>query len=191
MINVFYPRNSASALADSSGVLSSSSSALSNPTDQVSAPGQRHTMKFTTYALVLIALASAAFAPALALAHHAYRVAYDVSRTESLVGQVVRLELVNPHAKLFVDVTNEDGDVVQWIVEGPGKLSLARRGWTDDTFVAGETISAVGNPSSAGYNAMWLLRIVKSDGTELMDPLTADALAIEEERRERIRQATQ
>lgn len=143
-------------------------------------------MKFTT-----LALASITLAPLLAQAHHAYRVAYDVTRTESLEGQVVRLELVNPHARLFVDVTNEDGDVVQWMVEGPGKLSLARRGWTDDTFTVGETISALGNPSSAGHNAIWLLRIVKSDGTELMDPLTADALAIEEERRERIRRATQ
>ena len=126
-----------------------------------------------------------------AQAHHSYRVVYDFSTTETLVGEVVRLELVNPHARLFINVTNENGDVEEWMIEGPGKLSLARRGWTDDMFADGETITAVGNPASAGHNAIWLESLVKSDGTEIIDPLIADALAIEEERRERIRRATQ
>ena len=130
-------------------------------------------------------------APPIAQAHHSYRVIYDFSTTETLVGEVVTLELVNPHARLFVNVTNENGDVEEWMIEGPGKLSLARRGWTDDMFADGETITAVGNPSSAGHNAIWLERLVRSDGTEIIDPLIADALAIEEERRERIRRATQ
>ena len=107
------------------------------------------------------------------------------------MGEFVRLELVNPHARLFIAVTNESGGVEEWMVEGPGKLSLARRGWTDDMFADAESITAVGNPSSAGHNAIWLEKIVKSDGTEIVDPLIADALAIEAERQERIRRATQ
>ena len=138
-----------------------------------------------------LAVALMTMAPPIAQAHHSYRVVYDFSTTETLVGEVVRLELVNPHARLFVNVTNENGDVEEWMIEGPGKLSLARRGWTDDMFADGETITAVGNPSSAGHNAIWLERLVRSDGTEIIDPLIADALAIEEERRERIRRATQ
>ena len=143
-------------------------------------------MKRNTLAIVLVALA-----PLFARAHHAYRVAYDFSKTETLVGEFARLELVNPHARLFIAVTNESGDVEEWMVEGPGKLSLARRGWTDDMFADAESITAVGNPSSAGHNAIWLEKIVKSDGTEIVDPLIADALAIEAERQERIRRATQ
>ena len=138
-----------------------------------------------------LAVALIAMAPLVAQAHHAYRSVYDFNRTETLVGEVVRLELVNPHARLFVDVANENGDIVEWMIEGPGKLSLARRGWTDDMFADGETITAVGNPASAGHNAIWLERLVRSDGTEIIDPLIADALAIEEQRRERIRRATQ
>ena len=138
-----------------------------------------------------LAVALMTMAPLLAQAHHAYRVAYDFRTTETLVGEVVRLELVNPHARLFINVTNGNGDVEEWMIEGPGKLSLARRGWTDDMFTEGETITAVGNPSSASHNAIWLERLVRSDGTEIIDPLIADALAIEEERRERIRRANQ
>ena len=138
-----------------------------------------------------LAVALMTMAPPIAQAHHSYRVVYDFSTTETLVGEVVRLELVNPHARLFVNVTNENGDVEEWMIEGPGKLSLARRGWTDDMFADGETITVVGNPASAGHNAIWLERLVRSDGTEIIDPLIADALAIEEERRERIRRATQ
>lgn len=129
--------------------------------------------------------------PLLTNAHHAFRTAYNFSKTDTLDGRVVRLELVNPHARLILDVINEDGEVEEWMVEGPGKLALARRGWTDDMFTAGERITAVGNPSSAGHNAIWLEKIVKSDGTEIIDPLITDQLAIEAERRERVRRATQ
>ena len=123
----------------------------------------------------------------LADAHHNFRVAYDFSQTQTLEGRVARWELVNPHMRLYIDVTTESGETEQWLVEGPGKLALARRGWTDDTFTGNELISVAGNPSASGDLAIWLERIVLADGTELIDPLVSDALAIEEERRERVR----
>lgn len=139
---------------------------------------------------ILTLVASLLLMPAVG-AHHAFRVAYDFSRTETLEGRVVRLELVNPHMRLYVDVTTESGETEQWLIEGPGKLALARRGWTDDLFAGGELISAVGNPSAAGHQAIWLETIVMPDGSVLIDPLVSDALAIEEERRERARRARQ
>ncbi len=129
--------------------------------------------------------------PGLSLAHHAFRGVFDFSRTDTIVGAVVNLELVNPHARLYIDVTNESGEVEHWLVEGPGKLSLARRGWTDDMFTPGDVITAVGNPSNSGDRTIWLEKIIMPDGTEIIDPLVADELVIEAERRERARQATQ
>lgn len=145
-------------------------------------------MQTPTAKSIFFALAIA-MAPLAAWSHHAYRVAYDFTRTATLEGEFVRLELVNPHARLYINVLNQSGEVEAWTVEGPGKLSLARRGWTDDMFAPGEKITAVGNPSSQGQQAIWLEKIVKSDGTEIIDPLIADALAIEAERRERARRA--
>ena len=68
-----------------------------------------------------LAVALMTMAPLVAQAHHAYRSVYDFNRTDTLVGEVVRLELVNPHARLFINVTNENGDVVEWMIEGTGQ----------------------------------------------------------------------
>ncbi len=143
-------------------------------------------MKLSIPILLLTLLLSS-----VATAHHAFRVIYDFSTTETIEGRVVNLELVNPHARLYIEVTDENGETVQWIVEGPGKLSLARRGWTDDMFETGEPLTIVGNPSNLEDNAIWLEKIVRADGTEVIDPLVADELAIEEDRRLRIERARQ
>ncbi|MGI9258238.1 MAG: DUF6152 family protein [Gammaproteobacteria bacterium] len=141
-------------------------------------------MKLSKYLLT-----SALLLPAIATAHHAFRVIYDFSRTETIEGTVVNLELVNPHARLHVDVTDENGETARWVVEGPGKLALARRGWTDGMFATGEALTIVGNPSNVDENAIWLEKIVRADGSEVIDPLVADELAIEEDRRLRIQRA--
>jgi len=129
--------------------------------------------------------------PAIVQAHHAFRGVYDFNTTETIVGAVVTLELVNPHVRIFMDVTNDAGETEHWIVEGPGKLSLARRGWTDDMFAPGDVITAMGNPALSGENSIWLEKILMPDGSEIIDPLVADELAIEAERRQRAQQATQ
>ena len=143
-------------------------------------------MKTVIYSFLFTALV-----PLTAQTHHAFRVAYDFNKTETLEGQVVKLELVNPHARIFINVTSEDGKVEEWMIEGPGRLALERRGWTEDMFVGREAITAIGNPSSEGRSAIWLEKIIMPDGTEIIDPLIADQLAIENERRERARRASQ
>ena len=107
----------------------------------------------------------------------------------SVTGTATRLELLNPHALLHVEVTNEDGVIENWLVEMPGKLSLARRGWTDTTVEPGTTVTAIGYAARDGSHLMWWQRIRFTDGTELLFPALADQLAIEEQRRERVRNA--
>ena len=140
---------------------------------------------------IISALASGLLLSISAEAHHAFRGTYDFSRIETIIGEVVELELVNPHARIFLDVTNADGQTERWVVEGPGKLSLARRGWTDEMFVPGDVITAHGNPHTSGENSLWLDKIIMPDGSEIIDPLVADELAIEAERRERAQRAQQ
>ena len=122
-------------------------------------------------------------------AHHAFIAVYDPRETRTIEGTFAGLELVNPHARVYIDVTAENGSVEQWTLEAAGKLSLARRGWTDDMFRQGEVITAVGNPALSGDNAMWMVRIVRSNGSEYYAPNVEDANAIEAERRERARRA--
>jgi hypothetical protein len=143
-------------------------------------------MENITYVFLIVALL-----PLAAHSHHAYRVAYDFNRTETLEGEVLKLELVNPHARIFVNVRKENGEEEEWMIEGPGRLALARRGWTDDMFEGGGTITAVGNPSSEGHHAIWLEKLVMPNGTEILDPLVSDQLEIEAQRRERVQRANQ
>lgn len=130
-----------------------------------------------------------ALLPLGSLAHHAFVAVYDPGETRTIEGAFAGLELVNPHARVYIDVTTENGSVEQWTVEAAGKLSLGRRGWTDDMFRQGEAIAAVGHPALSGDNAMWMVRIVRSDGSEYYAPNVEDAIAIEAERRERARRA--
>ena len=139
----------------------------------------------------VIAAIAAATSPLGTVAHHASGAVYDSTTTMVVEGEFTGLELVNPHTWVHISVAAGSGQVEEWTVEGPGKLSLARRGWTDNMFSSGETLTAVGHPALSGDNAIWLIRIVKSDGTEYFDPRTEDELAIEAERRERARRARQ
>jgi hypothetical protein len=138
--------------------------------------------------LVLLALA-VGFPFSVSHAHHAFVGVFDMKSTIEVNGKVVKLELSNPHTNLYLQVTNEQGEIEDWVLEGPGKLSLSRRGWTDDVFEEGEIITVHGNPSLKGTKTMWLDRVIKADGTELVDPLIADDIAIEEERRARLLKA--
>jgi hypothetical protein len=121
--------------------------------------------------------------------HHSFAAVFDPDSLVSVTGTATRLELSNPHAYLHVEVTDDDGAIENWIIEMPGKLSLARRGWTDDTIAQGTTVTAIGHPARDGSTRMGWQRIQFSDGTELLFPALADQLAIEEQRRERARRA--
>jgi hypothetical protein len=127
----------------------------------------------------------------IAQAHHSFRGVFDFSKHTTLKGAVVKFELLNPHARVFMEVINENDETEHWVVEAPGRLSLVRRGWTDDMFDDREMITATGNPSSTGKMAIWLEEIILSDGTKFIDPLVSDDAAIEAERQERIQRAAE
>ncbi len=134
---------------------------------------------------------SAYLLTSIAQAHHSFRGVFDFSKHTTLRGTVVKFDLLNPHARVFMEVVNENGETEQWVVEAPGKLSLARRGWTDDMFGDREVITATGNPSSTGKMAIWLEDLVLNDGTKFIDPLVSDDEAIEAERRDRAQRAAE
>ncbi|HEY5623746.1 MAG TPA: DUF6152 family protein [Gammaproteobacteria bacterium] len=139
--------------------------------------------------VILASLAMFSCVPAIN-AHHSAAAVFDMSNLVSVTGTVSRLELTNPHALVYLSATGNDGATEEWIVEMPGKLSLARRGWTDETLEPGATLTATGHPARDGSPMMWWQRIRLEDGSELLFPALADQLAIEEQRRERLRRAS-
>ena len=124
-------------------------------------------------------------------AHHSFPAVYDPAQLVTVAGVVTRLDLTNPHAIIHLTVADSDGSTQIWRIEMPGKLSLVRRGWTDQTLLPGDTVTAIGHPSLTGDPAMWWQRVQLADGTEYLAPALADLLAVEAQRRERVRQASQ
>src|SRR5689334_20302138 len=73
-------------------------------------------------------------------AHHSFSATYDGNKPITLRGKIVKLGWQNPHAHLYVDVTNADGKVVTWEVESAGPTSLMKQGLRKEDFVGAEVI---------------------------------------------------
>ena len=87
----------------------------------------------------LIVLAGLAIASRAVLAHHAFGAEFDPNAPIRLQGKVVRLEWVNPHTWIHIEVI-KDGKPEEWMVEGGTPNTLLRRGITKDTLVYGTEV---------------------------------------------------
>ncbi|MCI0433946.1 MAG: DUF6152 family protein [Gemmatimonadetes bacterium] len=88
---------------------------------------------------VLCALAAAATAAPL-VAHHAFGAEFDRDAPVRLQGKIVRLEWVNPHTWIHLEIVKEDGSTETWAVEGGTPNVLLRRGLRRDCLVPGTEI---------------------------------------------------
>ncbi|MDE0624114.1 MAG: DUF6152 family protein [Bryobacterales bacterium] len=96
--------------------------------------------------IILIALLAAA----QLLAHHAFSAEFDAKRPVQLRGTVTKMEWINPHAWIHIDVTMEDGKVEQWMIEGGTPNTLFRRGFTKQSLLPGTVIMVDGYQAKDG-----------------------------------------
>ena len=79
-----------------------------------------------------------------AAAHHAFAAEFDVDKPVKVTGKVTKLDLVNPHSWLYVDVTDPDGKVTNWRFELGAPNALFRLGWKKDTVPSGLEVVVTG-----------------------------------------------
>ena len=78
------------------------------------------------------------------LAHHAFSAEFDAATPVRLRGKITKMEWINPHAWMHMEVTTEDGQVEAWMIEAGPPGALIRRGWDRDSVTPGTEVLVEG-----------------------------------------------
>lgn len=115
-----------------------------------------------------------------ASAHHAFAAEFDVKKPVTLNGKVTKVELINPHGWLYVDVTGPDGKVTNWRIETNGPNALLRRGWRKDTVKVGFDVVVQGYQARDGSATANGTSVTLPNGEKLFIGATGTAAPPEE-----------
>jgi len=85
--------------------------------------------------------------------HHSFAAVFDINRPIEITGTVARLHWTNPHAWIYIDVEETDGNVQTWSVELLGINTLLKQGWRPDTLKPGDAVHVKGFGARDGGNA--------------------------------------
>jgi len=121
----------------------------------------------TTLLSVFAVSAGLLVAAAPMLAHHSFAAEFDGARPVALTGTVTKVDWVNPHSWIYIDVKGDDGTVANWGMEtGPPNV-LYRAGWRKDSVKMGDAISVHGFAAKDGSHTMAARQITTADGRKL------------------------
>ena len=84
------------------------------------------------------------------VAHHAFAAEFDANKPIKLAGTVTKMEWINPHAWLHIDVKKPDGKIESWMIEGGTPNTLLRRGITRDSIKIGTEVMVDGYQAKDG-----------------------------------------
>ena len=103
-----------------------------------------------TKILSVVAAVALLAAAVPALAHHSFAAEFDAKKPVRLQGVVTKMEWINPHSWIHIDVKTPDGKVESWMVEGGAPNALLRRGWNKNSLLPGTEILVEGFQAKDG-----------------------------------------
>jgi hypothetical protein len=98
-------------------------------------------------------------------AHHSIAAVFDLDTTISLRGKVTKIEWMNPHTYIFMDVKDETtGKVTAWAFETGSSNELAKQGWTRTSMKVGATLVVDGARAKDGSRVVHIRSIAQHPG---------------------------
>jgi hypothetical protein len=102
-----------------------------------------------------------------AAAHHSFSAIFDANQPVTLTGTVTRLEWMNPHTWIYLDVKKEDGSVEAWAFELGSPNRLMRYGWNQGSLPTGQTVTIAGSRARDGSLKAAVDTVTLPDGKRL------------------------
>lgn len=125
-------------------------------------------MKARSLAVVIAASVAAAWCVVIPIrAHHAFAAEFDAEQPITLRGAVTRVEWINPHTWIHINVKSADGKSTEWMIEGGTPNTLLRRGVDKNSLPAGTEIVVDGYRAKNGSNRANGRDITLPDGRKL------------------------
>jgi hypothetical protein len=112
--------------------------------------------------VLAVGLALAATLPVLA--HHSFAAEFDPTKAARIQGTLTKIEWTNPHSYFYVDVKDEQGNIVNWGCEAGAPGALSRRGFKKGDIKLGDTLVVDGYLAKDGSHLMDARRVTLPDG---------------------------
>ena len=94
-------------------------------------------------------------------AHHGTSIVYALTSSITISGTVTDFRFVNPHVLIHVEVTAENGEVVDWLGGMASHTTLTRNeDWDRDTLKPGDQVSVSGAPARGGAPSVWVQQVI-------------------------------
>ena len=107
-------------------------------------------------------------------AHHSFEAEYDRNKPINVSGTVTKIEWMNPHARFYVDVKDDKGNVTNWNFELGSPNVLTRQGWSRDSLKVGDHVTVEAYVAKDGSNLANARRVTLPDGRKVFAGSTAD-----------------
>ena len=116
------------------------------------------------------------------LAHHSFAAEFDANSPVTLKGTITKMEWINPHSWIYLDVKNSDGSTTNWAVEAGAPNAMFRRGWNMNSIQVGTEVVIDGYRAKNGKNIANGKEVTLPDGKKLFVGSTGTGAPYEEKK---------